>query len=210
MKLSKNLKQKHQESNWVGSKKVPEMEWKKKNYGGSQNSKSNGLEWSSAKVVRWYENREGSRLTPCALTGIRVSIQWSPSNLCSTHPNYKHFAGKRGNSCLDLVPTKCLKGRPSYFWKKTMRNKKQKSPIQSGDMQKLKWFFMERQNTDSVLKEFRCVFILLAMAERDGRSWCLCYTFSFYYMNLYDLPLCIVNNDNLMTFGGHVVYLWPE
>ena len=31
-----------------------------------------------------------------------------------------------------------------------------------------------------------------------------------YYTNLYDLPLCIVNNDNLMTFGGYVVYLWPE
>lgn len=68
MKLSKNLKQKHQESNWVGSKKVPEIKWKKKNYIGSKNSKS---------------------------------------NLCSTHPNYKHFASKRGNSCLDLVPTKC-------------------------------------------------------------------------------------------------------
>ena len=33
---------------------------------------------------------------------------------------------------------------------------------------------------------------------------------SFYYTNLYDLPLCIVSNDNLMFFGGHVVYLWPE
>lgn len=22
--------------------------------------------------------------------------------------------------------------------------------------------------------------------------------------------LCIVNNDDLMIFGGHVVYLWPE
>ena len=51
-----------------------------------------------------------------------------------------------------------------------MRNQKQKSPIQSGDMQKLKLFFMEGQNADSVLKEFHCVFILLAMADRDGRS----------------------------------------
>ena len=127
MKLSKNLKQKHQESNWVGSKKVPEMEWKWWN-GGSQNSKSNGLEWNSTKVLRWCENRERSRLTPCALTGIRVSIPWSPSNLCYTHPNYKHFAGKRGNSCLDLVPTKCLKRRPSYFRKKTIQNQN-KNPL---------------------------------------------------------------------------------
>ena len=29
-------------------------------------------------------------------------------------------------------------------------------------------------------------------------------------INLYDLALCIDNNDNHMTFGGHIVYLWPE
>ena len=25
-----------------------------------------------------------------------------------------------------------------------------------------------------------------------------------------DLALCIDNNDNQMTFVGHIVYLWPE
>ena len=56
------------------------------------------------------------------------------------------------------------------FSKETMRNQTQKSRFQSGDKQKLKLFFMEGQNAESVLKEFHCIFILLAMAERDGRS----------------------------------------
>ena len=29
-------------------------------------------------------------------------------------------------------------------------------------------------------------------------------------MNLYDLALCIDNNDNHMTFVGHIVYLCPS
>ena len=29
-------------------------------------------------------------------------------------------------------------------------------------------------------------------------------------MSLYDLALCIDNNDNRMTFVGQIVYLWPE
>lgn len=63
-----------------------------------------------------------------------------------------------------------FEAKAKLFSKETMRNEKQKSPIQSGDMQKLKLFFMEGQNADSVLKEFHCVFILLAIEERDGRS----------------------------------------
>ena len=29
-------------------------------------------------------------------------------------------------------------------------------------------------------------------------------------MNFYDLALCIDNNDNQMTFVGHIVYLCPS
>ena len=35
-----------------GVTKVREMVWEKKNYSGSQDSKSNGLEWNYAKVLR--------------------------------------------------------------------------------------------------------------------------------------------------------------
>ena len=76
---------------------------------------------------------------------------------------------KTANSCLR---TKVLKRRPSCLQKKT---------IQSGDMQKLNRYFMEGQNKDSVWKDaeklvefklfgFLCVFILLAVAEKDGVS----------------------------------------
>ena len=63
-----------------------------------------------------------------------------------------------------------------------MRNNakpKHKSSIQSGGIKKLDQYFMEGQNKDGIWKNaeklveficFRCVFILLAVAERDGGS----------------------------------------
>lgn len=209
MILSKNLKQKLQESNWVGSKKVPEMEWKKKNYARSKNSKSNGLKWNSAKVLRWCKNRERSRLTPCALTGIRVSIQWSPSNLCSTHPNYKHFASKRGNLCLDLVPTKCLKRRPSYFRKKQCETKNKNLLFSQETCKNWNYSSWKGRTRTAFWKSF-IVFsfclpwqIGMAGADVSGIHFFLLHEFVRF-------ALCIVNNDDLMIFGGHVVYLWPK
>ena len=35
---------------------------------------SSGLQWNSAKVLHWRENRERPSITPNALTGVRVAI----------------------------------------------------------------------------------------------------------------------------------------
>ena len=75
---------------------------RKKNYGASQNSKSNWLEWNSAKFLCWNENRERPSINSKCID-CDYSFHSSPSNLCSTHPKCKLFASKRGNICLDLA-----------------------------------------------------------------------------------------------------------
>ena len=71
--------------------------------------------------------------------------------------------------------------KAKLFTKENNAKPRHKSSIQSGDMQKLNRYFMEGQNKDSVWKDaeklvefklfgFLCVFILLAVAEKDGVS----------------------------------------
>ena len=47
---AKGSSEKHQESNWVGNENVRQMVRQKKNFSGSQNSKSNGLERNLQKL----------------------------------------------------------------------------------------------------------------------------------------------------------------
>ena len=77
-----------------------------------------------------------------------------------------------------MSANKMFEAKAKLFTKENNAKPKHKSSIQSGDMQKLNRYFMEGQNTDGVWKDaeklvefiFRCVFILLAAAERDGGS----------------------------------------
>ena len=120
------------------------------------------------------EQFQGNYLN-CVLTGIRAAIH-RHLTLCSTQPKHKHFARQRIHICQQNA---CLKRRPSFL--RSNAKPKHKSSIQS-DMHKLNRYFMEGQKTDGDWKNaeklaefticigFRCVFILLAVAEKNGGS----------------------------------------
>ena len=62
---------------------------------------------------------------------------------------------------------------------------------------------------------FRRIFILLAVAERDGgklqgKARQVIWNKNWSPLRTYDLALCIDNNDNQMTFVVHIVYLCPS
>ena len=187
----------------------------KKNYSGSQNSKSNRLDWILRKFFAELKTEKGQALTPSVLTGIRETIH---RHLCPTQP--KQTLCKTATSCLS---TKCLKRMPSYL--RNNAKPKHKLSIQSGDMQKLNRYFMEGRNTDGVWKnaeklvEFIWFLLCFYFARRGREGWRELTRQSFEtktddtgacYVRAYDLALDIDNNDNPMTFVGHILYFCPS
>ena len=101
-----------------------------------------------------------------------------------------------------------FEAKAKLFTKENNAKPKHKSSTQSGDMQKLNRYFMEGQNTDGVWKdaeklvEFIWFSLCFHFARRGREGW--------RELTRYDLALCIDNNDNHMTFVGHIVYLCPS
>ena len=114
----------------------------KKNYSGSRNSKSNGLEWN----WNWSENRERPSINSKCIDW-NYSSHSSPSNLCSTQPKHKHFARQRNHICQQNVWSE---GQAIY---ETMRNQNTNHLFSQEICRN--WIdtsIMEGQNKDSVWK----------------------------------------------------------
>ena len=120
-----------------------EMQWRTHKY------LQRKCESSSAKVLRWSENRE-SPSPPSALTGIRAAI----------HRHLTCAPLSRNINILQdseiMSANKMFEAKAKLFTKENNAKPKHKSSIQSGDMQKLNRYFMEGKNTDAPL----------------GRKWC--------------------------------------
>ena len=117
--------------------------WEKKNYSGSQNSKSNGLSEILRKFFAEVKTERGPALTLRALTGIRAAIHRHLTSPVLHSAETLTFC-KPANSYL---PKKCLsEGQAKKAMLKQNTN-------HAGDMQKLNRYFMEGQNTDGFWRD---------------------------------------------------------
>ena len=141
-----------------------EMQWRTHKY------LQRKCESSSAKVLRWSENRE-SPSPPSALTGIRAAI----------HRHLTCAPLSRNINILQdsefMSANKMFEAKAKLFTKENNAKPKHKSSIQSGDMQKLNRYFMEGQNTDGVWKdaetlvEFIWFSLCFHFARRGREGW---------------------------------------
>ena len=120
-----------------------------------------------------------------------------------------------------MSTNKMFEAEAKLFTKENNAKPKHKSSIQSGDMQKLNRYFMEGKIMDSVwidaekLVEFIWFSLCFHFARHGREGWRELTKQSFEIKTddtgaRYDLALCNDNNDNQMTFVGHIVYLCPS
>ena len=80
-----------------------------------------GLQWNSAKVLHWRENRERPSITPNALTGVRVAIHHHLT--CAPLAETLTFCKTKKRQRIQVCQQKYLKQRPSNLWKKNAKPK---------------------------------------------------------------------------------------
>ena len=143
----------------------------KKNYSGSQNSKSNRLDWILRKFFAELKTEKGQVLIPSVLTGIRAAIHRHLT--CAPLGQNKHFARQRIRVFQQNVWSE---GQAIY---ETMRNQNTnylfsqeicRNWIDTSWKGGTRTAFGKMRRSGLSLFGFRCVFILLVVAERDDGS----------------------------------------
>ena len=178
----------------------------KENYSGSQNSKSNGLDW---KFFAEVKTEKGQALTPIVLTGIRAAIHHHltcapPSRNTNILQDSEFIsANTMFEAKAKLFTKRCETGTQIIY---SVRRYAEIESILHGRAE-----HGRRLEKCGEVGWVCLVFSVLSFCSLRQRVMAGAYEAVIWNKNwwhwsplrTYDLALCIDNNDNKMTFIGH-------